>query len=545
MLDKSLPPGEYCIYLRKSRKDLEVERTGGGDTLARHRETLLALAQRLGVNVTHIYEEVVSGDTIAERPQMQQLLDAVDQGAWRGVLVMEIPRLARGDTIDQGIVAQAFRYSSTLIITPDKTYHPEDEFDEEYMEFGLFMSRREYKAINRRIQRGRVFSVREGKWVGNKAPYGWRRVKLPREKGYTLEPDPDTAPIVSMLYDWAYDPQPVPDGEAQRLKPPTIANRLNDMGVPSPTGVKWTPCAVRNILRNPVNAGWVRWGNRAAKKRVVGGEVQISRPRAAPDDIILVPGRHQPLISQEVFDAVQTYISGPSRPGPKQVETKNPLAGLIICGGCGHAMVRRPYQSGRQETLLCPQSYCHTVASDLAVVEAAVLDALRSWLVSFELEYDAAHKLAPSAADSAASLRPVLAGLKKELAQLTAQEQRAYELVEQGVYTPEIFLQRSQAITQKQTAVRKQLETVTAQIQELERIDAAKANIAPAIRSVLGAYPTAKTPKEKNDLLRTVLEKAVYTKTRRERSKGGSDMTITLYPKLPTPPPSSSPQPTF
>ena len=36
---------------------------------------------------------------------------------------------------------------------------------EEYFEFGLFMSRREYNTIKRRLQRGRLASVREGKYV--------------------------------------------------------------------------------------------------------------------------------------------------------------------------------------------------------------------------------------------------------------------------------------------------------------------------------------------------------------------------------------------
>lgn len=65
----------YAIYLRKSRVDLEAEAHGEGDTLARHRKTLLALAAAQQLNVTRIYEEVVSGDTIAARPQMQQLLE--------------------------------------------------------------------------------------------------------------------------------------------------------------------------------------------------------------------------------------------------------------------------------------------------------------------------------------------------------------------------------------------------------------------------------------------------------------------------------------
>ena len=50
---------------------------------------------------------------------------------------MEVERLARGETIDQGDVAQAFQYSDTKIITPLKTYDPTNEYDEEYFEFGV------------------------------------------------------------------------------------------------------------------------------------------------------------------------------------------------------------------------------------------------------------------------------------------------------------------------------------------------------------------------------------------------------------------------
>ena len=58
---------EYLIYLRKSRKDRELElQTGDYDTLERHRRTLLDLAKRRGYLIAHIYEEVVSGDTIAD-----------------------------------------------------------------------------------------------------------------------------------------------------------------------------------------------------------------------------------------------------------------------------------------------------------------------------------------------------------------------------------------------------------------------------------------------------------------------------------------------
>ena len=137
-----------CIYLRKSRADREAEARGEEETLARHERILLDLAKRRGCHIGAIYREVVSGETISARPVMQRLLQEVESGMWDGVLVVEVERLARGDSIDQGVVARAFQYSDTKIITPTKTYDPNNEFDEEYFEFGLFMSRREYKTIS-------------------------------------------------------------------------------------------------------------------------------------------------------------------------------------------------------------------------------------------------------------------------------------------------------------------------------------------------------------------------------------------------------------
>ena len=240
----------YAIYLRKSRVDLEAEAHGEGDTLARHRKTLLALAAAQQLNVTHIYEEVVSGDTIAARPQMQQLLADVDEGLWEGVLVMEVERLARGDTIDQGIVAQAFKVTDTKIITPLKSYDPNNEFDEEYFEFGLFMARREYKVINRRLQRGRLASVKEGKWVGNTPPYGYRRVKLAQDKGFWLEPDPETAPVVRNIFHWYVEGRS--DGTViHPMGLQAICTKLNQSGIPSPSRQTWTASTVRDLLRKP------------------------------------------------------------------------------------------------------------------------------------------------------------------------------------------------------------------------------------------------------------------------------------------------------
>ena len=161
---------DNCMYLRKSRADEEAEARGEGETLKRHEKILFALSKKLNKPISKIYREIESGETIAQRPEVQNLLRDIEQGMWEGVFVVEIERLARGDTIDQGIVAQTFKYSNTQIITPMKIYDPNNEFDEEYFEFGLFMSRREYKTINRRLQQGRESSAKEGKFTGSVPP---------------------------------------------------------------------------------------------------------------------------------------------------------------------------------------------------------------------------------------------------------------------------------------------------------------------------------------------------------------------------------------
>ncbi len=112
--------GNYVMYLRKSRADIEAEAHGEGETLARYKKILSELAEKMGITVNYVYEEVVSGDSIEGRPQIQALLRAIEKHTYTGVLCMDIDRLARGDTIDQGIIARAFKMSKTRIITPKK-----------------------------------------------------------------------------------------------------------------------------------------------------------------------------------------------------------------------------------------------------------------------------------------------------------------------------------------------------------------------------------------------------------------------------------------
>lgn len=514
-----------CIYLRKSRADREAEARGEEETLARHERILLDLAKRRGCHIGAIYREVVSGETISARPVMQRLLQEVESGMWDGVLVVEVERLARGDSIDQGVVARAFQYSDTKIITPTKTYDPNNEFDEEYFEFGLFMSRREYKTIKRRLNAGRVSSVQEGKYCGNKPPYGYRRVKLEHTKGYSLEPIPEQAEIVKLIYNWyTYGI----DGE--RIGMCKITRKLIDMGVPSLSGKSWSTATVANILENPVYTGKIRWNRRKGMNKIENGNVVKSRPRC--NDYILTDGLHEAIISQEIYDLAQYYRSmNPPRPIGASNTVKNPLSGLIKCGKCGHNMVRRPYNNRKQEdTLLCSYTGCNNVSSRLSLVEKALIAGLAELVQSYKIN-DTLNDT--NGVDIIATKEKILLDKRAELENLNAQKNKQYELLEQGIYTTEVFLERSGATA-------KQIEDCTAAI---ERIDAElvhdrelldqKFNFIPKCEHLLSNYWDWDAP-TRNSVLKELLERVDYYKDSRNEYKHGDEITFTLdiYPKI-------------
>lgn len=524
----------YCLYVRKSRADAEAEARGEGETLSRHINALLELAKRRRLEITQIYREIVSGETIAARPVMQQLLSEVEQGLWKGVLVMEVERLARGDTVDQGIVAQTFKFSGTKIITPVKDYDPTNEFDEEYFEFGLFMSRREYKTINRRLQRGRIASVKEGKYVGSRPPYGYDRAKIAGDKGYTLIPNPAEADIVSMIYQLYTKGEAQADGSFKRLGVSLITRRLNDMRIAPHTSKHWSTATVRDILINPVYIGKVRWNCRPTVKRMVDGHVTISRPRASANDRTVVDGRHPPLIDKETFDLAQEIISkNPPRPVSISSAVKNPLSGLVVCAVCGHTMQRRPYGGRQEDSLLCTNTACNNISSPLRAVEAHVLGSLRDWLSEYRLQFENEEKAEKSDA-SVALKEKALRRLQAECETLRKQLDSAHDLLEQGIYSTEQFLDRSRNLSERIRKNEEDRASLSAEISACKEREIGRMQIIPKVEKLLKTYDSLPDPKAKNDMLKEVIEKVVYLKTKNGRwHHSPEDFSVTLYPRIP------------
>ena len=517
----------YAIYLRKSRADAELEAQGELETLSRHNAVLTAYAKRNGLDITEIYKEVVSGETISARPVMQQLLYAVEHNRYKGVLVMEIERLARGDTIDQGIVAQTFKYSNTLIITPQKTYDPNNEFDEEYFEFGLFMSRREYKTINRRLQAGRLQSVKEGKFVGNKPPYGYKKIKLQSEKGYTLEPEPQQAETVKLIFMWyAYGIDGVSVGYSE------IAKRLHNIGIKTATGKsEWSASSIRDILYNPVYTGKICWGQRPQNKRVKNGKFVVTRARNKCASVYA--GIHPAIIDNATFELVQQRKSkNMSNTCPKSKEIKNPLAGLVICKECGRLMQRRPHKGKERPSLICTNSKCTNVSSDLFIIENAIVGALSKWLAGYKIKQNNKH-IESTNYERCKNNREILNQCNTNLKKINNKIAIIYDAYENGLYTTDIFKERLCSANAEKEII---LNTVEQLKNKSTLPSQSSSNIKICVEpsTIANAYYKIKSPAKRNEMLKLLVEKIEYSKYKRiKSSKECSSLIITIYPKLP------------
>ncbi len=509
----------YCIYLRKSRADTEAEAKGEGETLARHKAALLEFAKKHSIVISAIYEEIISGESIAARPVIKQLLLEVEKGMWEGVLVMEIERLARGDTMDQGIIARTFQYSGTKIITPQKTYHPHNAFDQEYFEFSLFMSRREYHTINRRLQQGRLASVKEGKFVGSIPPYGYEKMRLSNEKGFSLLPIAWEADVVKSIYHWYLYGYEEEGGKTAPVGTTRIANKLNAMQIPSKTGKKWSASSVRDILTNPVYTGKIRWQYRPGIKKLQQGKI-ISARCYQNSSHTLVKGLHQPIISEEVFQNVQNRMKNRYHtPVSKNRSIKNPLSGILICGVCQKHMIRRHYAS-QQDLIVCPTAGCATVGCSLSVLEKRILDIIQHCFSDVVLPWES---FSPHYDENQNT--SLLSFEKEKLSQLWQQKNMAYTFLEQSIYSPAVFQQRILEIEKQMALCQNQIQLLSLQWQKK----------APSPAKSIGAlYKQMPNPQAKNQLLKQIFHTIVY-----QRASGGrwqkqkDNFKLSVFFKLP------------
>lgn len=501
---------ETLDYLRKSQSDdpnLTVE-----EVLANHEKLLDDWSiTNLGSKPPekNKFREIVSGESLSERKEMQRLLRMIESPKIRAVKIVEPQRLTRGDAEQMGKIMKLFKFSATLIITPYRIYDLRDQYDWDAFEMELRRGN-DYLNYYKNIQRrGRMLSVASGNYLGSVPPYGFDKdtVLDGKRKCPTLKENPEQADIVRMVFDMYVN---------QNIGVNLIGRHLDNLNITPPKGEHWSPPTIRDMLSNVHYIGKVKWNWRKVVTVVEDGEILQIRPKAKIGEYLIYDGRHKGIIPEELFNAAQEKQGKNPRVKPT-TKIRNALAGILYCQ-CGRAMTLRLHNNkdGTERSaprLLCDnQVHCGTGSCKYGEMIDKVCLVLEQCIEDFEV------RLSNDTGDSAKLHARLIKNLEKKLKDLEKKElvqweQQAHPDPDQRM-PPHIFKQLNEKLLQEKEEINQALckayESMPEPVDYGERIvkfkDALDALKNPEIDA-----------KEKNILLKNCIERIEYKRDKPQR----------------------------
>lgn len=482
----------WLLYLRKSRQDDPNETVA--EVLAKHELQLQEWAEReLGCRIPeeNIYREIVSGESIDAREEIKKVLARIEDPNVAGVIVMEPSRLSRGDLADCSRIIDSFRFSRSLVATPYMTYDLNNKMERKFFKDELLRGNDFLEYTKEILWRGRVAAHKRGCFLGNYAPYGFKKVKI--GKDHTLEIIEDQAEVVRLVFDLYIK---------EDRTPYQIACRLNEMGVKPARCDTWTKDTIRTMIRNPHYAGYVAF-NRIKRTPVLeNGEIVYKRLTQPEEEQIISEGKHTGIISRDVWAAAQELVARHPRVVHER-EIKNPYAGVIFCGKCGRSMKLHPYKHAEDRFTCKLRPPCFKSVKVSALHEAVLVALEEAELPALEL------KVKNGDGDARKIQQRLLAKLEKQMEDYRAQEERQYDLLETNPnYPQEVFDRRNKALREKmdecQAAIYKAKSALPQSVDYAERVLALKAAI-DILRD-----DTA-TPAEQNRVVKAIVERIEYS----------------------------------
>ena len=274
-----------------------------------------------------------------------------------------------------------------------------------------------------------------------------------------------------------------------------IARWLNELGVRTHRGTAFENRTVEYILRNPVYIGKLRWNPTGKTRR------DYDNP-----DILVVDGKHTPLVDEEVWNAVQARISQlkviHKYHGRPLGSNKDWISGIVRCATCGGTMIfSKPhywkcnnYVRGRCQT-------SQHISTD--TLKESILARLQADAISSDgLIFDAV-RAGPKSEDELTLLHQHMASLEKRLERLR-----------------EAYLSGAESLEEyaaAKTATQQQIRDTAARIQETEskKMDSATPQLVrSAIRSAVDTLTSSSsTLEQKCEAIRSICDRIEWDKS--------------------------------
>lgn len=291
------------------------------------------------------------------RPQFQKLMEDVRSGKIEKIVVYKLDRLSRS-LLDFATMIQTFNEHDVTFVSTREKFDTSTPIGNAMLSIIMVFAQLERETIQLRVKDAYHARSARGAYDGV-APYGFRKRKdyTTGKAICTIEPDPETAPILQSIYE-AYGGSPSSLGQ--------IARDLNAKGILSPSGVKWDSCKLSRIMSNPINVRadidvYLYYKNLGANITnpaddflgengcvTYGAWDRKRRKFDQMDSISLSIGLHEGIVPSPLFLRVLEKLNDNVQVNNAQRGKYSWLTGFIKCGYCGHALV---VKKGAQNTL--------------------------------------------------------------------------------------------------------------------------------------------------------------------------------------------------
>lgn len=251
----------------------------------------------------HVFRDEGQSGSRLDRPGLDRLRDAVQEGAVGIVAVLSPDRLARKYAY-QVLLLEEFRRAGCAVVF---LHHPisDDPNDQLLLQIQGAIAEYERAVLAERFRRGKLQKARAGQVLAGRAPYGYRYVRRQEGRLGHLILEEAEAEVVKMLYGWLIE---------ERMTIRQILKRLNSgPWFPRSGRHPWSPSTVHHILSDPVYTG-TAYANRyvavpARQPRTPrgrSGELTCRRLRPKEDWIAIpVPA----ILDQATWDRAQAQLA--------------------------------------------------------------------------------------------------------------------------------------------------------------------------------------------------------------------------------------------
>jgi len=365
------------VYIRLSRED--DDKGSMSESIINQKSLLLQYVKENNLDVYDIYIDDGYSGTNFDRPGFNKLLKDIELGRVNMVITKDMSRLGRdyigtGNLIERYFPENNVRY----IAVTDNIDTFLDSSNNDIAPFKAIMNDMYAKDISKKIKSSLRAKQKCGKWVGGRAPFGYRQDK--NDKNY-LVINKNQAIVVRRIFDMCL----------KGLSFFKIARILTNEGVKTPAQYysflwkkkynlkygEWNAKTIRDILTNRIYIGDMVQNKRSKVNYKVKKVVKNKE-----SDYIIVSNTHEAIIDKDTFYQVQKRI--PKNVGRSTKKENHLLDGLLYCGDCGHriSVLARRKKDNRCYTICnyyrtyMKEKKCSTHSNNYDKLEKSIINSL-------------------------------------------------------------------------------------------------------------------------------------------------------------------------